>query len=178
MSYRPQPRSFAALFHVSVWLPWAHVRWMKLHQPCREENCGIHLSSTLQWNSDLWLQGAPQDTASSHASVRIPRCVLAAISHIHLLSWFKSSISDSRSLFSRLEHWSVAVFTCYGSAPLPLPARGSSWEKRNSLSPQVQKKSHKMEISDQILYIPHKNSTNILFQYGTEKNIACFSKRG
>lgn len=108
-----------APFHVSV-------RWTKLHQACREENCGIaaHLSSMLQWNGDVWLQGAPQDTFSSNASLRIPRCVLGAIPHLHLLLWFKSSISDSRSLFPRLEHWSIAVFKCYSSAPLPLPSRG------------------------------------------------------
>lgn len=162
------------LFHFSIRPPWAPVRWTGLHQACREEDCEIpaHLSSTLRWNADVWPQGAPQATASSQGSVRAPRCVLAVVPHIHLVSWFKSGISDSRSLFSMLKHWSVAVFTCYGGAPLPPPSGEVHGVRKKTPSvPLAGEHLHKMEIYDQIFYIQHKYVTNIPSPYEIWKKI-------
>lgn len=123
MSDRPQTRSFAGAVSFLLAATITSRQMDRASSSMQGGRIPANLSSTLRWNGDVWPQGAPWAAASSRGSVHVPSCVLAVIPHIHLLPWFKNSISDSRSLFSRLKHWSVAVFTCYGGAPLP-PSSG------------------------------------------------------
>lgn len=162
MSNRPQTRSFAGAVSFLRPATMSSCQMDRASPSMQGGRIPAHLSSTLRRNGDVWPQGAPWAAASSHGSVHAPRCVLAVVPHIHLLPRFQSSISDSRSLLSRLKRWSVAVFTCYGAAPLP-PSPGT-------LSvPVAGGHSHTMEHSDQIFCIRHKSATNIPSWWGIWK---------